>query len=106
MHIHRDIRFSFDKSPYKLNVGIQFRHESGKDVHVALDECFIGAGSWMPDRNALLAYRRVISERPGEWFAVKRLVESADWSIDGHYDALKRPPHGSPATSDDRRHQA
>src|SRR4051812_28717906 len=25
--IHRDVRFSKDKSPYKTHVGIQFRHE-------------------------------------------------------------------------------
>src|SRR5678815_2121248 len=33
MRVHRDTRFSKDKSPYKTNVGIQFRHEAGKDVH-------------------------------------------------------------------------
>ena len=31
--INRDIRFSPDKTPYKTAAGIQFRHESGKDVH-------------------------------------------------------------------------
>src|SRR5215831_13572407 len=31
--IHRDTRFSKDKSPYKTHTGIQFRHEVGKDVH-------------------------------------------------------------------------
>ena len=101
MRIYRDVRFSRDKSPYKTNVGIQFRHESGKDVHapgyyvhIAIDNCFIGAGSWMPDRDALLAYRRAVSEHPREWLAVKRIAESDDWSIDGHQDALKRPPRG------------
>ncbi len=31
--IHRDTRFSRDKSPYKTHVGVQFRHERAKDVH-------------------------------------------------------------------------
>src|SRR5918992_6326144 len=31
--IYRDTRFSKDKTPYKTHVGIQLRHESGKDVH-------------------------------------------------------------------------
>ncbi|MFC1886438.1 TIGR02453 family protein [Thermodesulfobacteriota bacterium] len=31
--IYRDVRFSNDKSPYKTNAGIQFRHYQGKDVH-------------------------------------------------------------------------
>jgi len=33
MRIYRDTRFSKDKLPYKTNVGIQFRHESARDVH-------------------------------------------------------------------------
>ena len=31
--IYRDTRFSPDKTPYKTNIGIQFRHERGDDVH-------------------------------------------------------------------------
>ena len=30
--IHRDIRFSRDKSPYKTNVGAHFQHERARDV--------------------------------------------------------------------------
>jgi uncharacterized protein (TIGR02453 family) len=33
MRVYRDTRFAKDKTPYKTNVGIQFRHELGKDVH-------------------------------------------------------------------------
>jgi len=33
MRIYRDTRFSRDKAPYKTNIGIQFRHEQGKDIH-------------------------------------------------------------------------
>ncbi|MGL5666818.1 MAG: TIGR02453 family protein, partial [Shewanella sp.] len=33
MRPQRDSRFSNDKTPYKTNVGIQFRHFQGKDVH-------------------------------------------------------------------------
>ena len=31
--IHRDIRFSKDKTPYKTHTGVQFRHQAGKDAH-------------------------------------------------------------------------
>ena len=48
MRIYRDTRFSKNKTPYKNNLGIHFRHESGKDVHApgfyfhySLDESFI-----------------------------------------------------------------
>ena len=101
MRIHRDVRFSKDKSPYKTNVGIQFRHESGKDVHapgyyvhIAVDDCFIGVGSYMPDRDALAAYRRAIDERPREWLELKQLTESGEWELGGFRDSLKRPPRG------------
>ena len=33
MRVYRDTRFGKDKTPYKTNVGIQFRHELGGDVH-------------------------------------------------------------------------
>ena len=31
--IHRDVRFSKDKRPYKTHAAAQFRHSAGKDVH-------------------------------------------------------------------------
>ena len=31
--IYRDVRFSKDKSPYKTQAAVQFRHEAGKSVH-------------------------------------------------------------------------
>lgn len=55
MRIYKDTRFSADKTPYKTNIGIHFRHQMGKDVHapgmyfhIDPTECFIGAGIWMP----------------------------------------------------------
>ena len=33
MRVYRDTRFSRNKTPYKTNIGIQFRHERAKDVH-------------------------------------------------------------------------
>ena len=55
MRVYRDTRFSKNKTPYKTNVGIQFRHERAKDVHspgyyvhIATDEVFIGVGMWRP----------------------------------------------------------
>ena len=100
MRVHRDVRFSKDKSPYKTNVGIQFRHTAGKDVHapglyvhIALDACFLGAGLWRPERDALAGIRKTIAERPEDW---KRIWKSkplaASWTLDG--EALQRPPRG------------
>lgn len=99
MRIHRDVRFSADKAPYKTNVGIQFRHRAGKDVHapgyyvhISLDQCFFGAGSWMPDRDALAAYREAIGEHGKAWNKLAKRYQKSPWRIDG--DKLKRPPRG------------
>jgi uncharacterized protein (TIGR02453 family) len=78
MRVFRDTRFSRDKTPYKTNIGIQFRHELGKDVHapgfylhIATDECFFGAGSWHPEADLLGRIRDHITENPKRWFAVR-----------------------------------
>ncbi len=78
MRVFRDTRFSRDKTPYKTNIGIQFRHQAGKDahapgmyVHIAFDGCFVGAGSWRPEAESLGAIRRRIVERPAEWLAAR-----------------------------------
>ncbi|MBX7081312.1 MAG: DUF2461 domain-containing protein [Nannocystaceae bacterium] len=78
MRIHRDVRFSPDKRPYKTNVGIHFRHVVGKDVHapgvyVHIDpqDCFVGVGLWRPEPEALALIRKRIVERPSEWTAAR-----------------------------------
>src|SRR5215831_17653281 len=42
--IYRDTRFSKDKSPYKTNLGIHFRHERAKDAHAPGYYLHIGPG--------------------------------------------------------------
>ncbi|EMI46194.1 DUF2461 domain-containing protein [Rhodopirellula sp. SWK7] len=74
MRIHRDTRFSKDKTPYKTNVGISLRHQADKDIHapgayihLAYDECFVAAGSWRPQRETLAAIRHAIDQDPKAW---------------------------------------
>jgi uncharacterized protein (TIGR02453 family) len=74
MRIYRDTRFSKDKTPYKTNVGISVRHQANKDIHAPgvyihldADECFIGAGSWRPERKTLAAFRQAIADDPKGW---------------------------------------
>ena len=78
MRIYRDTRFSKDKTPYKTNIGIQFRHQFAKDVHapgyyvhIAADECFIGIGTWRPPSDALLKIREHIAEHPKKWVSAR-----------------------------------
>lgn len=100
MRIHRDVRFSRDKSPYKTNIGIQFRHEHGRDVHapgyylhISPSECFVGVGTWRPPSASLAKIRRRIAERPAEWRQVRDDKDFGRWFHLGG-ESLKRPPRG------------
>jgi uncharacterized protein (TIGR02453 family) len=100
MRVYRDTRFSPDKTPYKTNIGIQFRHELGKDihapgfyVHIAPEECFFAAGCWHPDADALGRIRDFIAREHEQWFAARddrKFV--SQWELWG--DTLTRPPRG------------
>ncbi|MGI2171683.1 DUF2461 domain-containing protein [Shewanella sp. MF05960] len=99
MRPQRDSRFSKDKTPYKTNVGIQFRHFQAKDVHapgfyvhVANDECFIAAGIWHPEAKALNAIRQCIDENPNGYKKALAVLSKAGFELTG--DSLIRPPRG------------
>ena len=100
MRIYRDVRFSKDKRPYKTNVGIQFRHKSGCDVHapgfyfhIEPDEVFLGVGIWRPASESLAKIRRAIDKDSASWKEAKRAR-----AFRGRYelagDSLKRLPKG------------
>ena len=100
MRIHRDTRFSKDKSPYKMNVGLQFRHEQGKDihapgfyVHLEIGQCFLGAGMWHPEPEALAAVREAITGHPQAW---KKIRDARPFRrhFDFEGESLKRAPKG------------
>lgn len=99
MRPQRDSRFSKDKTPYKTNVGIQFRHFQGKDVHapgfylhIAEDGCFIAAGIWHPESKALNAIRMCIDENPNAYKKALKTLQEQGFAMDG--DSLIRPPKG------------
>ncbi len=100
MRVYRDTRFSKDKTPYKTNIGIHFRHERAKDVHspgyyvhIDPDEVFLGVGMWRPASEALAAIRKRISEEPDEWTQAKGgRGFKKHFELSG--DSLSRPPRG------------
>jgi uncharacterized protein (TIGR02453 family) len=101
MRPYRDVRFSKDKTPYKTNVGIQFRHEQGKDIHapgfylhIEPRACFAGAGLWKPESPVARAIRQSIHDDPIDWKkASKGKAFSDTWSIaQGDSEMLKRVP--------------
>lgn len=100
MRVHKDIRFSKDKTPYKTNVGIHFKHSRGKDVHapgfylhIEPGDVFIGAGIWRPASSTLKNVRMLIDEYPEEWKKLATKIAGKDGFAFGG-DSLKRPPAG------------
>lgn len=100
MRVHRDTRFGKDKRPYKTNIGIQFRHEMGKDVHtpgfyihIEPGECFLGVGIWRPDSTALGKIRERIVEKGEQWHAAINDKGFAN-NFDLSGESLSRPPRG------------
>jgi uncharacterized protein (TIGR02453 family) len=85
--IHRDVRFSPDKSPYKTNAACQFyHHDAGRGAGVDAEaagaglyfqladgDCFVAGGIWMPARPTLDRIRDRLADAPG---ALDRLVRA------------------------------
>lgn len=92
--IYRDVRFSRDKSPYKVHAAAQFRHREGRDVHapgfylhLEPGQVFMGAGLWHPDGPAVSAIRSAIVGDPERWRQVSN-------GLDLGGESLKRAPRG------------
>jgi uncharacterized protein (TIGR02453 family) len=76
--IHRDVRFSKDKSPYKTHAACWFYHrDAGNSVggeaahggagfyfHFDAKHAFCGGGIWMPPRPALQRIRQSLADDP------------------------------------------
>lgn len=71
--IHRDVRFSADKSPYKTNAACWFFHRDARGVgqeavhggagfyfHLQPRNCFAGGGVWMPPMAGLKKLRAAL----------------------------------------------
>lgn len=100
--IHRDTRFSKDKTPYKTHSGLHFRHVATKDdvhapgfyLHIEPGECFAGSGLWVPSTADALKIRTSIADDPAAWKKAaygKRFTDTFELS-DGN--KLQRPPKG------------
>jgi uncharacterized protein (TIGR02453 family) len=76
--LHRDVRFSADKAPFKTYAAAQFYHRdagrgAGTDaagagaafyVHIGHTDSLVAGGLWMPARPALDAVRTAIADDP------------------------------------------
>jgi uncharacterized protein (TIGR02453 family) len=93
--IHRDTRFSPDKSPYKTWIAARFAHESRRKnpnvpafyLHLGIDENFAGGGVYHVDRPELTRIRQRIVDDPRAWTKARQ-------GIDVQGEQLKRAPAG------------
>ena len=104
MRIYRDVRFSKDKKPYKTNIaawwartGLEKTSGGGFYFEMTATEICIAAGCYMPQKDQLLAIRRMLLERHEEYRAIvgsKKLL-----AVLTPFDGLKmaRGPKGFPA---------
>jgi len=101
--IYRDVRFSHDKSPYKVNMGAAMTRGGRKShfatyyLHVEPGNAFAGGGIWQPAGPVLKAMRQEVYYNAAEF---KKIMGSASFkkyfsSLMG--DKLQRPPLGFPA---------
>ena len=103
--IYRDTRFGANKSPYKTNIGCNFRHHAGKNahapgfyVHIAPGEIFFGGGIWSPPTPVLNKIRDAIIENPERWRAIQQAPAFSNvFGTLGDTQSLKNAPRGYPS---------
>jgi uncharacterized protein (TIGR02453 family) len=113
--IHRDVRFSADKRPYKTHAGMWFYHAATKAtpragegtadrgqldapglyLHLEPRACFTGGGLWHPQPQTLKRLRDFVVDNPRSWQHATRRPEFAKvFELTG--EKLTRPPKGYP----------
>ena len=103
--IHRDVRFSNDKRPYKTNAGAVLSRNGMKTepgmvyVHLSPEGCFAAVGYYHPEPPVLAAIRRVIAERPATWREIAAALDEAGLDL-SQGDKLTRAPKGYEAVAD------
>ncbi len=98
--IHRDVRFSHDKRPYKTHVGsVWYRQGSGKNgagiLYFHLDPAgsFAAAAFYHPEPEVLDSIRERIRVRPEQFQAVEAALAASKLRL-SEADTLSRMPKG------------
>ena len=89
---YRDVRFSKDKTPYKLNCAA---HVQGGYLSFSAEELLVGSGLYVPDQNQLQQYRAAVdAERSGtELISIAAELRVAGYDV-GASEVLKTAPKG------------
>jgi uncharacterized protein (TIGR02453 family) len=91
---YRDVRFSQDKTPYKLNCAA---HLPGGYVSLSADELFVGSGLYMPERDQLQRFRAAVADAKsgGELESIVATLRKGGYDVGAH-EVLKTAPKGYP----------
>jgi uncharacterized protein (TIGR02453 family) len=98
--IHRDLRFTDDKTPYKTNVGGVFDRSGEKEtngvvyVHVEPGHCFLAAGFYKPSVSYLRPVRRRIAAQPERFHAMLDAMSDNGVPVNSMDDTLTGMPRG------------
>ncbi|WP_196894506.1 DUF2461 domain-containing protein [Aureivirga marina] len=100
--LNRDIRFSNNKDPYKLNFGAfisgngRKSEQAGYYVHIEPGKSFIGGGIYRPQAKELKAIRTEIFEYPEEFKAIIHDEKFQKVFPEIYGEKLKTAPRGFP----------
>ena len=103
--IHRDVRFSKDKRPYKAHASAVLTRSGAKNdnglfyVHIAPDGCFCAAGFYDLDAPKLSAFRQALTTAPAKYKALQKKLGEAGLAFDRQW-SLKRPPREAAGIED------
>jgi uncharacterized protein (TIGR02453 family) len=103
--IHRDVRFSANKDPYKTNSGAVLSRSGNKNdpgllyFHLSPEECFFAAGFYLPDPDRLARLRAGAARAPKAFKAMTAKLKKAGLALSAD-DSLKRAPRGFEAIDD------
>lgn len=104
--IHRDVRFSKDKSPYKTNISAALTPDGGKMafgvlyLQIGAAGGFAACGFYQPDPSDLDALRQAVVNDPGAWGDVAGAMARNGLTLAADDAALKRVPRGFEGVDD------
>ena len=91
---YRDVRFSKDKTPYKLNCAA---HLTGGYISMSADELFVGSGLYQPDPDRLRRYRAAVADdhAGAELEGIVAELRTDGYEVGAH-ESVKTAPKGYP----------
>lgn len=95
--IHRDVRFSKDKRPFKTHAGAVMTRSGTKNdpglfyIHIAPEGCFAAVGFYDLEPRQLAAFRQAIVTAPERFRAMSARLAAEELAFDPQW-SLKRPP--------------